>query len=461
MTLFKTDYVKHALISCCLFIPGLSLAAEKAIIDILVVYTQSTADTYDGDPSTRFNHLIRTSNQIYQDSGVNIELRVAHAVKIDYSETNSAEIALRDMTFKRHRAFDDIAHLRQSHHADMVVLFRPFVQSHQTCGLAWIAGAGSNGDFSDPAIKDYQYSHIAVNGCGDYVTAHELGHNLGLRHSHRQDGAGGTTPYALGHGVTGSFTTIMAYQSAFDVDYWSGKIYKFSNPALRCKGQPCGIDRNQKDGADASYVLNITGPQVAKLMDDRGTKLTLELQAIYDQIQTANATYQLAQDDYLDSVAQLAENRRTLHSAQEALRISKHSAQLSADTTANAVQQYSKYAGLAATAQGNAKQNHVLHHKAKRQSDREEAQRKYRRFTKEYERYTALANYFFDVANRLQPTLQQELNKLTLASSHFDAASRRLTAELALNDRLQQESNAAKHALITLQKQYKKLAGNA
>jgi hypothetical protein len=57
----------------------------------------------------------------------------------------------------------------------------------------------------------------------------------------------------------------MAYQSEFNVDYWTGKLYKFSNPELTCKGVPCGVSRtNTTSGADAHYALNITGPQIEK-----------------------------------------------------------------------------------------------------------------------------------------------------------------------------------------------------
>ena len=238
-----------------------ALAASTAI-DVLVVYTDGAAALYGGDPTTRINQIFQVTNQIYADSGVDLEVRVAKTMKVSYTDDNAAETALNAITFNQDAAFSGVAAAREQAKADMVILYRPYKQIHGSCGVAWVGG--SNGTMS-AGHKAYMFSHVAINSCGDFVTAHELGHNMGLKHSRKQDGVGGVLHYALGYGVVNSFTTVMAYQNEFNVDYWDGKVYKFSNPDLvTCKNQPCGVDRNNTtSGADARYALNITGPQIA------------------------------------------------------------------------------------------------------------------------------------------------------------------------------------------------------
>lgn len=247
-----------AIVLSALTLPAL---AASTVIDVLVVYTDGAAALYGGDPTTRINQIFQVTNQIYADSGVDLEVRVAGTMKVSYTDDNGAETALNAITFNQDAAFSGVAAAREQHKADMVILYRPFKQIHGSCGVAWVGG--NNGTMG-AGYKAYMFSHVAINSCGDFVTAHELGHNMGLKHSRKQDGVGGVLHYALGHGVMNSFTTIMAYQNEFNVDYWDGKVYKFSNPEVLCKNQPCGVDRNNTTtGADARYALNITGPQIA------------------------------------------------------------------------------------------------------------------------------------------------------------------------------------------------------
>jgi peptidyl-Asp metalloendopeptidase len=328
---------------------ALALAASQLVsaitsIDVMAVYTPGVASTYNGDPVTRINQLFALTNQIYLDSGVNLELRLVKALMVDYTDDNTASTALNDIT-NGLGAFSAVAALRQEYKADMVVLYRPYKTVQGGCGLAWVNGANTNGNFSAPGIKNYMYAHLAINTCGDYVTAHEMGHNMGLRHSRKQDGSGGTFPYALGHGVDGQFVTIMAYQSSFNVDYWTGKAYKFSNPALLCKNLPCGVDRNDTvNGADASYTLNITGPQIANFYGSSSAATSSSAVAeSSSSAQSGGAKRKgSAKEIYDTALKAVNANQQEIDKAQKALAESKaYLADVSA-TAASAKQAYSE-----------------------------------------------------------------------------------------------------------------------
>ncbi|MBV1876691.1 MAG: VCBS repeat-containing protein [Pseudomonadales bacterium] len=233
-------------------------AIGETTIDIMVLYNDAAAKLYNDNPETRINHLIDVSNQIYVDSGVNLSLHLVHTQKIDYESGYDAEIAINQLTEQSHPAFKDVSALRTQYGADLVVLMRPYANDG-FCGLAWIGGYHKDGNFSAAREKDYGYSHVSID-CSTYVLSHELGHNMGLNHSRRQNTAGGTFDFALGHGMDNDFVTVMAYSSTFG----ASKIKLFSSPDLSCGFDSCGIDRNSPQGADSVYTLNYVAPQIAR-----------------------------------------------------------------------------------------------------------------------------------------------------------------------------------------------------
>ena len=224
--------------------------SSAASIDVLVLYDKEVQDAY-GDVATRVNHLFSVSNNIYRDSQLNISI---HPKKILFYNA------------KTHPALEEVASdsniqsLREQYNADTVLIYQVNPDGeYGQCGVAYGAGA------YDQAyqFKEAMYAQVEIN-CPTDSTAHEIGHNMGLLHSHLQDGDNPTPyPYGLGHGVDGNFATVMAYAYLF---HTNNQVPKFSSPEYYCApGEPCGIPVGQKGEAHATKVMRMTAPKIANL----------------------------------------------------------------------------------------------------------------------------------------------------------------------------------------------------
>lgn len=265
-------------------------AAGDTVIDLLVGYTRNFAADLGGDSQarTRLDFLVEVGNQAYINSGVAARLRLVHAMPVDYTESNTNNIALDELTgvdsvrkvlTTPNAAFSALRAARETYGADLVQLVRKFQTPEQkNCGIAWLNGGG-NTAIVPTRDEFYGYSVIADGTdrdesdgktyyCRSETMVHELGHNMGSAHDSGNSGSTGAYPYSHGYrtdAANGNFYTVMAYGESGQTSYRA-----FSNPASTyCGGFACGI----ADQADNARSLRLTMPLIAQF---RATKVAVD-----------------------------------------------------------------------------------------------------------------------------------------------------------------------------------------
>ena len=227
------------------------VADDGSEIDVLVVYTPSGRRFAGGHQGIRtlMEMLVQETNQAYGDSDVRQRIRLVAATEVDY-ELGDARHALNHLRAKGDGHLDEVHQLRDDYAADLVLLWTP-------------SGGGLASIVDDPS--DVGAESLGFSVAPSQAFAHELGHNMGLRHERSDDN--GNSPYPYSHGYLLSHGGD-SYRTIMHTDF---NLLRFSNPRHLhpdSSGRPLGVPgdapTSRWDGpADAARSLNNTATAVA------------------------------------------------------------------------------------------------------------------------------------------------------------------------------------------------------
>ncbi|MDE0177323.1 MAG: hypothetical protein OXP36_01895, partial [Gammaproteobacteria bacterium] len=212
-----------------------------SVVDLLAFYSAEFREEEGGYPHARLLHELTVAGTVFEDSGTDIRLRIVGMVEAELGEYGWVVAERRE-------------ELMESYGADVSI------QAGGPCNCAGVgASNGSRWEDADAAVH---------GGAGSaLVTAHELGHVMGLAHSARQGETYGAFRWSRGHYLTPrgratdaasahGFGTVMTYG-----DHRLSGV--FSSPLVDCGDVPCGVPRQAIDGADAVDTLNLLRFQIA------------------------------------------------------------------------------------------------------------------------------------------------------------------------------------------------------
>jgi len=205
-----------------------------AVITVMVVYTPA-AESWANSNGEGIRNVINSAMAIAQNSADNslldLEFRLVHTARVDYTESGSTDYDLQNLT---NGLISNVRALRNQFGADLVAMFT-FTQD--VGGMAWIA----NNEFGN-ASRGYSITRVQQAGWTS-THAHEMGHNLGSHHSRNQQinaapPSGGVFEHSTGWRWTGkdgrSYASVMTYPEG------SLSVNVFSNPNVFIEGTPTG-----------------------------------------------------------------------------------------------------------------------------------------------------------------------------------------------------------------------------
>ncbi|GAB5519161.1 MAG: hypothetical protein RhofKO_14120 [Rhodothermales bacterium] len=212
-------------------------ASAITAADVLIAYTADVA-AVQANPTAYAQSLIDAVNVMLANSATDLRYALAHAYQTPTATSGEAGEDLGDFIGQGDGRFDEVHALRNTHNADLVTLLGT------SLGVGGIARLNARAEAA--------FNLVTANATDTpYILGHELGHNMGARHSPEDDSA--TEPYPYGHGiVVGSTGGEDSWRSVMAVGFcpegpcdW---LPYFSNPDVTVRGSAAG-DVTLRDNA--------------------------------------------------------------------------------------------------------------------------------------------------------------------------------------------------------------------
>ncbi|MBB4807420.1 hypothetical protein HNP38_002726 [Chryseobacterium defluvii] len=231
-------------------------------IDVMVVFTGAARAAWGG--VSQSNSFIATAitnfNTALTNSGVsNVTINLVYSGEITYTESGNISTDLTRFRTNNDTFMDNIHTMRTTYGADVCALVTSTPTS--TCGLGNLNTNPTN--YSGGAAFSVTLYNCVVS---NYSLAHEMGHNMGLRHDWYVDTA--STPCSHHHGYVNRtainlgassttsqrWRTIMAYSDeCVDIGINCSRINRWANPAVNYNTEPTGIAIGNTNPSNEAY----------------------------------------------------------------------------------------------------------------------------------------------------------------------------------------------------------------
>ena len=226
-------------------------ADGNAIVDILIGISPQALTELGGVSAAQAaaQTAITLANQAYLNSGVGMQLRLAHVTLLSQPEpSSSVDVLLPAAQNASDGIWDQLHTDRATYGADAVSVFVSNTIGY--CGYGYVMWT------TDPTYTQaYPFSIVNQTCISYYSFAHELGHNMGLGHD-LTNGGGALFSDGYDHHWTGlsggSWRGIMAYAPGTRVNH-------FSNPSVQYDGVATGV----LNSTNTAKGLNATAQIVA------------------------------------------------------------------------------------------------------------------------------------------------------------------------------------------------------